>query len=244
MLSNLLSSYDDCLHTPQKFNAICRIADERYEAGPNNKRNRLVKRLLDVSVALTGLVMLAPLLGVLAIAVAVKLGRPVLFRQKRPGLHAETFELVKFRTMRDAVDARGEPLPDAERLTPFGHWLRSTSLDELPSLINILRGDLSLVGPRPLLVSYLPHYSAEQARRHDVRPGLTGWAQINGRNSTSWEKRFRQDVWYVDNRSFLLDLKILWRTFSKVRKREGISAEGHATMPHFGEEIVSTKRAA
>lgn len=203
-----------------------------------------MRRLLDICAAMIGLVALAPVFLVLAVAVARKLGRPILFRQKRPGLNAKSFELMKFRTMRDAYDRHGEPLPDAERLTPFGRWLRATSFDELPSLINVLRGDLSLVGPRPLLESYLPHYTEQQARRHEVRPGLTGWAQINGRNSTSWEERFRLDVWYVDNRSFRLDLRILWRTLGKVWRREDISAEGHATMPRFDEQVTANRKAA
>ena len=163
----------------------------------------------------------------------VKLGSPVLFRQQRPGLHGQPFMMLKFRTMIDAVDRDGQQLPDAERLTPFGRWLRASSLDELPELLNILRGDMSLVGPRPLLMRYLPLYSPEQARRHDVRPGLTGWAQINGRNALSWEEKFALDQWYVEHRSFLLDLRILWLTALKVVKREGISSAGEATMPPF-----------
>ena len=204
----------------------------------------MFKRTFDLFVAAAGLTVLSPLMFILAVLVAWKLGRPVFFRQRRPGLHGESFELIKFRTMLDAVDAEGEPLPDEKRLTPFGRWLRATSLDELPELINVLRGDLSLVGPRPLLESYLPHYTAEQRRRHDVRPGLTGWAQINGRNNLSWEERFRHDIWYVDNRSFALDIKILLRTVGKVLRREDIAAEGHATMPRFDEAVPSEKKAA
>lgn len=203
----------------------------------------MIKRVFDLSMAVVGLVTFAPVLLVVALLVAWKLGRPVFFRQRRPGLHGKSFEMIKFRTMLDAVDGKGEPLPDHERLTPFGRRLRATSLDELPGLINVLRGDLSLVGPRPLLESYLPHYTAEQHRRHDVRPGLTGWAQINGRNNISWEDRLRLDVWYVDNRSFGLDMKILLRTIFKVLRREDIAAEGHATMPRF-DEVASSKKAA
>jgi lipopolysaccharide/colanic/teichoic acid biosynthesis glycosyltransferase len=192
-----------------------------------------VKRLFDLLVAASALLVLSPILLATALLVRVKLGSPVLFRQQRPGLHGQPFMMLKFRTMIDAVDRDGQPLPDAERLTPFGRWLRASSLDELPELINILRGDMSLVGPRPLLMRYLPLYSPEQARRHDVRPGLTGWAQINGRNALSWEEKFALDQWYVEHRSFLLDLRILWLTALKVVKREGISSAGEATMPPF-----------
>jgi lipopolysaccharide/colanic/teichoic acid biosynthesis glycosyltransferase len=168
-----------------------------------------------------------------ALAVRLKLGPPVLFRQRRPGLHGEPFDLLKFRTMLEARDAAGQSLPDASRLTPFGRWLRSTSLDELPELINVLRGDMSLVGPRPLLVEYLARYTPEQARRHEARPGITGWAQVNGRNAVSWEEKFRLDVWYVDHHSTWLDLKILALTIARVLRRDGISAQGDATMPAF-----------
>jgi lipopolysaccharide/colanic/teichoic acid biosynthesis glycosyltransferase len=161
------------------------------------------------------------------------MGKPVLFRQTRPGLHGVPFLMIKFRTMRDAVDASGVPLPDAARLTRLGRFLRSSSLDELPELWNVLKGEMSLVGPRPLLMEYLPLYSAEQARRHEVRPGVTGWAQVNGRNALSWEDKFALDLWYVENRSLWLDLKIVWMTIRKVIKRDGISAEGEATMPKF-----------
>jgi lipopolysaccharide/colanic/teichoic acid biosynthesis glycosyltransferase len=157
----------------------------------------------------------------------------VLFRQVRPGLDGEPFEMIKFRTMRDAVDVVGNPLPDSERMTPFGSFLRSSSLDELPGLWNVLKGDMSLVGPRPLLMEYLPLYSPEQYRRHEVRPGVTGWAQINGRNAVSWDEKFKLDVWYVDNRSFWLDLKIVLLTIKKVLVRDGINAEGEATMSKF-----------
>ena len=191
------------------------------------------KRLFDLIVAGCGLLLLSPLLVLIAWQVGRRLGSPVLFRQQRPGRNGIPFVIVKFRTMRDAVDAHGEPLADGERLTPFGRALRATSLDELPELWNVLRGDMSLVGPRPLLMEYLPLYSAEQFRRHNVRPGITGLAQISGRNGLSWEEKFRLDVWYVDHRSFWLDLKILWRTLHKVMTREGISAQGEATMPKF-----------
>ena len=203
----------------------------------------MIKRAFDLFMAAAGLVILAPVMLILAALVAWKLGWPVLFRQRRPGLHGRVFKMIKFRTMRDAYDDKGSPLPDHERLTPFGRWLRATSLDELPELINVLRGELSLVGPRPLLESYLPHYTEEQRRRHDVRPGITGWAQINGRNSISWEERFRLDVWYVDNRSFVLDIKILLRTIANVLSRKDINADGHATMPRF-DETISSKKAA
>lgn len=192
-----------------------------------------MKRLFDLLVAGGALVVLSPILLIVALLVRVKLGSPVLFRQQRPGLHGQPFMMLKFRTMIDAVGRDGQPLPDAERLTSFGRWLRASSLDELPELLNILRGDMSLVGPRPLLMRYLPLYSPEQARRHEVRPGLTGWAQINGRNALSWDEKFALDRWYVENRGFLLDLRILWLTMLKVVKREGISSAGEATMPPF-----------
>jgi lipopolysaccharide/colanic/teichoic acid biosynthesis glycosyltransferase len=168
-----------------------------------------------------------------AAAVRLRLGSPVLFRQRRPGLHGRPFEMLKFRTMLDATDGAGNPLPDADRLTPLGRFLRATSLDELPELWNVLRGEMSLVGPRPLLMEYLPLYTPEQARRHEVRPGITGWAQVNGRNAISWEEKFRMDVWYVDRRTFALDLKILLLTAKKVVVREGISQQGQATMERF-----------
>lgn len=177
--------------------------------------------------------MLSPILLILAALVRFKLGSPVLFRQKRPGLGSVPFQMLKFRSMRDAVDAHGTTLPDAERLTSFGRLLRSTSLDELPGLWNVLVGNMSLVGPRPLLMEYLPLYSPEQARRHEVRPGITGWAQVNGRNALSWDEKFALDVWYVDHQSLWLDIKILFLTVLKVFKREGISAAGEATMPRF-----------
>lgn len=192
-----------------------------------------MKRLLDIVFALAGLIVLAPLMLVVAWLVARRLGSPVLFRQQRPGLHGRPFTMIKFRTMRDAVDAHGQPLPDSERLTPFGLWLRATSLDELPELWNVLKGDMSLVGPRPLLMEYLPLYSPEQARRHEVRPGVTGWAQVNGRNAISWDDKFRLDVWYVDHRSLGLDLRILWLTVRRVLARDGISQQGQATAEKF-----------
>lgn len=192
-----------------------------------------LKRGLDVAVAATGIVVLHPVLLTIA-ALELKVhGWPPLFRQPRPGLRGKIFHMLKFRSMTDERDEHGELLPDAQRLTPFGQFLRSTSLDELPELWNVLVGDMSLVGPRPLLVEYLPLYNAEQARRHDVLPGIAGWAQINGRNTLSWEEKFALDVWYVDNQSFLLDLKILLVTVAKVVRREGISAAGMATMSRF-----------
>jgi sugar transferase EpsL len=192
-----------------------------------------LKRVFDVVVSATALVVLAPVMGLIALAVWRTMGRPVLFRQARPGLHGKPFVMYKFRTMRDLRDAEGNLLPDEARLTPFGRWLRATSLDELPELVNVLRGEMSLVGPRPLLMEYLDRYTPEQARRHEVKPGITGWAQIHGRNNLSWDERFKLDVWYVDNWSLWLDLKILWRTLWMVLRREGISAQGHATMPEF-----------
>ncbi len=194
---------------------------------------RFGKRLADSGMAAVALVLLWPVLLALTVLVRIQHGSPILFRQTRPGLHGRPFQLIKFRTMRDAFDAQGRPLPDAERLTRLGRWLRATSLDELPELWNVLRGDMSLVGPRPLLMEYLPLYSAEQARRHEVKPGITGWAQVNGRNSLSWEEKFELDVWYVEHRSFWLDLKIIALTMKKVLLREGISAQGEATMPEF-----------
>lgn len=192
-----------------------------------------MKRLLDVAVAGIGLAVTLPIMAIVACLVYFNMGKPVLFRQVRPGRDGKPFEMLKFRTMRDAQDRSGNILPDAERLTRLGQFMRSTSLDELPELWNILKGDMSLVGPRPLLVEYLPLYNAEQARRHNVRPGLTGWAQVNGRNALSWEEKFALDTWYVDHRSFLLDLKILFMTVGKVLRREGVSADGEATMTKF-----------
>ena len=184
-------------------------------------------------VALVVLLLLFPFLLFLATLVRFNMGSPVLFRQVRPGQGGALFQMMKFRTMKDALDGNGQPLPDEERLTKFGKLLRASSLDELPELWNVIRGEMSLVGPRPLLVEYLSLYSPLQARRHEVRPGITGWAQVNGRNAISWEERLEMDVWYVENRSFWLDLRILWMTMIKVFQREGISQDGHATMPHF-----------
>ena len=192
-----------------------------------------VKRTFDIIVAAAMLIMLCPFLIGIGLLVRIKLGRQLLFSQVRPGRYGKPFRMVKFRTMLDAVDAHGNPLPDAERLTAFGRLLRSTSLDELPELLNVLRGDMSLVGPRPLLMQYLPLYTDDQARRHEVRPGLTGWAQVNGRNSLSWPDRFALDVWYIDHHTFMLDLRILCLTVRKVVLKEGISADGEATMPPF-----------
>jgi len=192
-----------------------------------------MKRLVDILASGLGLILLLPVLLILAVQVRRKLGSPILFCQTRPGKNGKPFSMIKFRTMRNALDAQGVPLPDAERLTPFGNFLRSTSLDELPELWNVLKGDMSLVGPRPLLLEYLPLYSPEQCRRHEVRPGVTGWAQVNGRNALSWEEKFALDVWYVDNRGFWLDMKILFLTVKKVLIRDGISADGEATMSKF-----------
>ncbi len=192
-----------------------------------------MKRLFDFLLALLALLLLALPLLVLALLVRRKLGSPVLFRQVRPGLHGQPFEMVKFRTMTDARGADGALLPDAVRLTPFGRFLRASSLDELPELWNVLKGEMSLVGPRPLLMEYVPLYSAEQYRRHEVRPGVTGWAQVNGRNAISWEEKFALDVWYVEQQSLALDIKILWLTVKKVLLRDGISAAGEATMAKF-----------
>lgn len=192
-----------------------------------------LKRGIDVLGAGAALVVLSPLLAVVAVLVRVRMGSPVLFRQTRPGLHARPFRLVKFRTMSDRRDADGELLPDADRLTALGRWLRRTSIDELPELLNVLAGDMSLVGPRPLLMEYLPRYSPEQARRHEVRPGITGWTQVNGRNALSWDDKFALDVWYVDHRTLRLDVAILARTVTQVVSGRGVSAPGHATMEPF-----------
>lgn len=199
----------------------------------NKTAQRIVKRLIDIIGAVVALVLLVPIFVIVAAFVRIKLGAPVFFRQARPGMNGEVFHMVKFRTMLDATGSDGTPLPDDQRLTDFGRKLRASSLDELPELWNILIGDMSLVGPRPLLIKYLPLYSAEQARRHEMRPGLTGWAQVNGRNSLSWEDKFALDVWYVDHASLWLDLKIIWLTIRKVIKREGISTDGHETMTEF-----------
>lgn len=193
----------------------------------------MFKRLFDIFGSLIILVFLSPIWGLVWLAVRWNLGAPVLFRQMRPGLHGRPFLMIKFRTMRDIADSDGELLPDAERMTPFGRFLRSTSLDELPELWNVLKGEMSLVGPRPLLMEYLHLYTEEQFRRHEVRPGITGWAQVNGRNAIDWDKKFELDVWYVDHRSLWLDLKILYLTLRKVLVREGINADGEATVTKF-----------
>jgi lipopolysaccharide/colanic/teichoic acid biosynthesis glycosyltransferase len=192
-----------------------------------------MKRIIDVLLSAAGLVILLPVICIVSIVVWSSLGRPILFRQQRPGLGGLPFEMIKFRSMQDTSDAQENVLPDENRITRTGHWLRSASLDELPGLWNVLKGDMSLVGPRPLLMEYLPLYSAEQARRHEVRPGITGWAQVNGRNALLWEGKFVLDIWYIDNQSLWLDVKILWLTIIRVIVRDGISAEGEATMPRF-----------
>ncbi|WP_275668045.1 sugar transferase [Photobacterium phosphoreum] len=192
-----------------------------------------MKRLFDIIASTLALILLSPVIAITAYFIHKKLGSPVLFRQVRPGLNGKPFEMIKFRTMKDAVDKNGQSLPDSERLTPFGMKLRSTSLDELPELWNVLKGDMSLVGPRPLLMEYLPLYNQDQNRRHDVRPGVTGWAQINGRNAIGWNEKFKFDVWYVDNKSLWLDIKILLLTIKKVFIKEGISANDHVTIEPF-----------
>ncbi|WP_180059642.1 MULTISPECIES: sugar transferase [unclassified Acinetobacter] len=193
----------------------------------------MLKRLLDIVIASSALVLLSPVYALVAYKVKKNLGSPVLFRQVRPGLHGKPFEMVKFRTMKDALDAQGNPLPDSERLTSFGKMLRATSLDEMPELWNVIKGDMSIVGPRPLLMEYLPLYNREQAKRHHVRPGITGHAQVNGRNAISWEKKFELDTWYVENQSLWLDFKIMLKTVKKVIAKDDISAEGEATMTKF-----------
>lgn len=199
---------------------------------PVDKRDRL-KRVFDLSLALFLLIFLSPVMLAVTVMVYLAMGKPVIFKQLRPGLHGKPFLIYKFRTMMDERDEKGRLLPDGERLTRLGRFLRSTSLDELPQLINVIKGDLSFVGPRPLLMEYLPRYSPEQARRHEVKPGITGWAQINGRNAVSWEEKFKLDVWYVDNRSFTLDLTILAKTLIEVVRKRGINAPGEDTMPEF-----------
>ncbi len=196
------------------------------------------KRFFDLVLVIPGLILISPMLLLVAIVAKFKIGSPVLFQQERPGIHGKIFKMVKFRSMRNDRDANGELLPDEVRLVPFGKLLRATSLDEFPELWNVIKGEMSLVGPRPLLAKYLDRYNSTQARRHEVRPGITGWAQINGRNAITWEEKFDYDVWYVDNLSFFLDVKILALTVLKVFKRSGTSAEGHATMPEFGRERV------
>jgi len=196
-----------------------------------------IKRAFDLILTIPALIILSPFLVIIAILVAILLGSPVLFRQKRPGWRCQPFWLLKFRTMTDSRDDNDVLLPDALRLTPFGRFLRATSLDELPELFNVLKGDMSLVGPRPLLMQYLNRYTPDQARRHEMKPGITGWAQVNGRNAITWEEKFKLDVWYVDHQSFRLDLKIIFMTFWKILKREGISHPGHATMEEFKGDI-------
>lgn len=193
----------------------------------------MLKRIFDIVVSAFALLVLSPVYFLVAYKVKKNLGSPVLFKQTRPGLHGKPFEMIKFRTMKDALDAQGNPLPDADRLTPFGKMLRATSLDELPELWNVLKGEMSLVGPRPLLMEYLPLYNEKQAKRHDVKPGITGYAQVNGRNAISWEQKFELDTWYVENQSFWLDLKILFKTVQKVIAKDDINAVNDATMPKF-----------
>ena len=193
----------------------------------------MLKRLIDITASSAALVALSPVLAITAYKVKKNLGSPVLFKQTRPGLHGEPFEMIKFRTMLDACDKDGNPLPNEQRYTKFGNLLRSTSLDELPELWNVIKGDMSLVGPRPLLMDYLPLYNKEQACRHNVRPGVTGWAQVNGRNAISWEEKFELDTWYVDNQSLLLDLKIIFITLKKVVVKEGVNASNNVTMTRF-----------
>lgn len=205
--------------------------------------HRFLKRLIDVLFAATVLILCSPLIAAVSILIWVNMGRPVLFTQMRAGFHGQPFKLFKFRTMRDTQDAQGRLLPDRERLTKVGFFLRRFSLDELPQFWNVLIGDMSLVGPRPLLVRYLDRYTREQARRHDVKPGITGWAQVNGRNALTWEQKFELDIWYVDHASSALDFKIICRTIGKVFGREGISQEGHATMPEFAGESSIESRA-
>lgn len=203
----------------------------------------MIKRLLDILIASIALILLSPLYAFVAYKVKKNLGSPVLFRQVRPGLHGKPFEMIKFRSMKDAVDTNSQPLPDSERLTAFGKMLRSTSLDEMPELWNVIKGDMSIVGPRPLLTEYLPLYNEEQAKRHNVRPGMTGHAQVNGRNAIGWEEKFKLDTWYVEHQSTLLDFKIMFKTVHKVLAKDDISAEGEATMTRFtGTEKKDAKK--
>ena len=195
--------------------------------------SKFFKRLFDIVASASGLIFLSPVFLILIYLIRKNLGEPVFFTQERPGKDGKPFKMIKFRSMRDAVDKDGNPLPDSERLTPFGKKLRATSLDELPELWNVLKGEMSLVGPRPLLMSYLPLYNEFQNRRHEMKPGVTGWAQVNGRNALSWDEKFAHDIWYIDHYSFWLDMKILFLTVKKVFIKEGISAEGEATMPYF-----------
>lgn len=197
----------------------------------------MLKRLFDILISVLGILVLSPVFLIIAGLIAVKLGRPVFFTQERPGLQGEPFKMIKFRTMTNEKDEEGSLLPNEKRMTRFGSLLRSYSLDELPELFNVLKGDMSLVGPRPLLMDYLPYFTEVEHRRHQVKPGITGWSQVNGRNAIGWDKKLELDVWYVDNRSFWLDLKILWLTIVKVLKREGITHEGHVGMPRFDEYV-------
>ena len=204
--------------------------------------SKFFKRLFDIVASASGLIFLSPVFLILIYLIRKNLGEPVFFTQERPGKDGKPFKMIKFRSMRDAVDKDGNPLPDSERLTPFGKKLRATSLDELPELWNVLKGDMSLVGPRPLLMSYLPLYNEFQNRRHEMRPGVTGWAQVNGRNALSWDEKFAHDIWYIDHYSFWLDMKILFLTVKKVFIKEGISAEGEATMPYFTGNDIDEKK--
>ena len=204
----------------------------------SNDENRFMKRFFDLAIAVPSLIILSSLLIFIGILVRMRIGSPVLFRQLRPGLHGKPFTIYKFRTMTDTRDENKNLLPDGERLTRLGRFLRKTSMDELPELFNVIKGDMSLVGPRPLLMQYLDRYTPEQARRHEVRPGITGWAQVNGRNAIAWENKFRLDVWYVDNWSLSLDVRIILMTVMKVLKREGISQDGEATMEEFNPQIT------
>ena len=204
--------------------------------------SKFFKRLFDIIASASGLIFLSPVFLILIYLIRKNLGEPVFFTQERPGKDGKPFKKIKVRSMRDAVDKDGNPLPDSERLTPFGKKLRATSLDELPELWNVLKGDMSLVGPRPLLMSYLPLYNEFQNRRHEMRPGVTGWAQVNGRNALSWDEKFAHDIWYIDHYSFWLDMKILFLTVKKVFIKEGISAEGEATMPYFTGNDTDAKK--
>ena len=204
--------------------------------------SKFFKRLFDIVASASGLIFLSPVFLILIYLIRKNLGEPVFFTQERPGKDGKPFKMIKFRSMRDAVDKDGNPLPDSKRLTPFGKRLRATSLDELPELWNVLKGDMSLVGPRPLLMSYLPLYNEFQFRRHEMKPGVTGWAQVNGRNALSWDEKFAHDIWYIDHYSFWLDMKILFLTVKKVFIKEGISAEGEATMPYFTGNDTDAKK--
>ena len=204
-------------------------------------RNQFLKRLIDIIGSLIGLALISPLIAIISIIIYFTMGRPILFKQVRPGLREKPFVIYKFRTMLDLRDEKGNLLPDEKRLTPLGRFIRTFSIDELPEFINVLKGDMSLVGPRPLRIEYLDRYTPEQARRHNVKPGITGWAQVNGRNAISWEEKFKLDAWYLDNWNILLDLKIIFLTILQVLKRKGISAEGHATMPEFEEVCCGEK---